>query len=317
MLIGLFTCQGGYKSQFDLQLTKTYDYIKLDNMFLDEVYCSNWENVGFDTNKLEWNEYTCFLGEFKDSLECGNFHGIAGKDITHIAFLKRLAYSDDDWVTLDILEYNMNDKVHLYTIYDKLAFAGEYEYGIQPLVIEEGHCYGDCLKGEITSKIEPFDFSNLFITDGKTTVCLKFELDYGDIKNNISQSEHLTIGRKYPVIQQIAETDYDSGSITAKILSYGSTNGSSRLNNVEDFKLCSSIKSFLNKGKNLLMKDGNGLKYIVVTKNVNIKTTKEFGGGFLDLSFDWIQQGDGMNNQDLIDTDLLKDFTYYPLLESW
>ena len=311
MLIGVGTVGQSYNGAFNARLTNTYDYIRLDNMVLDEIYASNWEDIGFDTPKLEWSEYTCFLGEFKNSLECGNFKGIEGNDITHIAFLKREAYTDNDWVTLDILPYDHEAKTHLYKIKDTLAFAGEYEYGIQPLVIEEGCTYSNCMKGEITSVIAKVEFNNLFITDGDNIVCLKFELDYGTIKNTNYKSKYETIGRKKPIFQKIAETDYDEGTIKAKVLSYESQQG--KLNNVADWKVVNAIKNMINSNRSLLMKDGNGLRYIFVGQNVQIGTTKEFQGGFLDIQFDWTDVGDGMNTEDLIDNDLLKDFSGYPL----
>ena len=80
-----------------------------------------------------------------------------------------------------------------------------------------------------------------------------------------------------------------------------------------DWKVVNAIKNMINSNRSLLMKDGNGLRYIFVGQNVQIGTTKEFQGGFLDIQFDWTDVGDGMNTEDLIDNDLLKDFSGYPL----
>lgn len=312
MLIGIHNFGNCATSAFDIHLSREYNYIKCDNMILEEIHAMIEDEGGFDTNKTVWGNTTLFLGEFQNSLECGNMRSIEGKDITHIAFLKRKHDSGEEWITLDVQPYDYDSDNHLYSAVDMLAYADdEYDYGVMPLIIEDGETYANALTGEVNYDSVTPKFVNLFITNGQETICLKVELDYGSTNHNTTESQHITFGRRFPIIQSFHSTDYANGQIKSVILSMESSVWGV-LDNPADRRLFNQIKDFFRNNDSLLMKDGNGLKYIVHISDIKETGDKRLGNGLLEISFNWTQIGDALNNDDLVENFLLTDFSNYP-----
>ena len=104
VLVGIETFENARTSTFDENLASSHNYIKCDNMILDENICDiNAREMVYDLDKKVWDEYTEFLARFQGDLEAGNIKGVDGLYPTHIVFKKRLK-GKSDWVVIAIRE---------------------------------------------------------------------------------------------------------------------------------------------------------------------------------------------------------------------
>jgi len=146
----------------------------------------------------------------------------------------------------------------------------------------------------------------LWIVDSDESYRLFYDVEYGDIShiNNISEIELLE--RQYPMTNSTI-LEYDTGSNSAVIVADKTGKDGVNVDYLGDRKLIDKVVKFLRNRKPKVMKDGNGVKKIVITKNVSESSKDGFKGGICTISFDWVEIGNATLTEDLVKNGLLPE----------
>ena len=299
MLVGIETFENARTSTFDENLASSHNYIKCDNMILDEIICdNNADEMVYDLDKKVWDEYTEFLARFQGDLEAGNIKGVGGEYPTHIVFKKRLK-GKSDWVVIAIREYNRH-KRNEYIIFDYLAFSGEeYEYAVFPAIYNpETDTYKE---GEPTiNSITPF-FVGIFICDLNKSVQIKYEPEVNNKRYNRLESTLQPLGRQFPIVQRVGNVRYSNGQMSFMLLSENTINNVHGVDTLEDTKYANEVVDWIDDGNAKIVKDGNSRKDMMYINNVQLDGDDKFEGGLPTISFQWMEIGSVFSQKDMSD----------------
>lgn len=230
----------------------------------------------------EWDFFTIMNAGFNGNINAGNTDFI----ITEISAIKikRRIVGTFDWLTL--FEFPINSTADLklavkdfYNVNDE-----DYEYAIVPIM---SSVEGNYLTNEVHS-----EFDGVFICDKDDIFKFYEGVQYGTKESVQKIGVYEPIGNKYPIVVSNASTDYEAGSITATILdpTYSTTRQINRKKGVDYQNI---LNVFLKNKKAKIIKDWNGNIYLVkVIGNPSTSYRNDIGMGVVDLSFNWVEQGD-------------------------
>lgn len=108
-----------------------------------------------------------------------------------------------------------------------------------------------------------------------------------------SSAVYVPYGSKFPFVAYNAVTNYDTGSITAVLLSPTSNSEThSSLDRKAQVKLIEEFNTWLTNGRAKILKDFNGkLKLINVINPVPNSYYKELGNGLASTTFNFVEVG--------------------------
>lgn len=293
MTIGLDCIGGSSSGTFDCRASmQSFEYIELRNGIFDEWKIDS-ELVLFTPEQKAWDYDTMLLATFNNTLEAGNVSN-EGREIESLRF-KRRSKNRLKWTTFAELNYSTH-QTH-YGVYDRLVQGQEeYEYCVVP--VSQG------IEGRETIQDVVCDFDGLWLVDNDMGYKLTYDLNYGGITYKQQTSILETLEHQYPFFMTNS-ISYKQGSITSKVVTTKSADTM-----IVDFyserQLREKIFEFMSDRKPKILKDYLGRYYLVVLSGVRETPDSRFGGGLVDISFDWMEIGDANNTKDLEDMGLLQ-----------
>lgn len=293
MTIGLDCVGGSDYGLFDCRASmQSFDYLEIRNGIFDEWKIDS-ELILFTPEQKHWDYDTMLLATFNNTLEAGNVSN-EGREIEYLRF-KRRSKNRLKWTTFAQLSYSTH-QTH-YSVFDRLVQGQEeYEYCVVP--VSQG------IEGRETIQDVVCDFDGLWLVDNEMGYKLMYDLNYGSISYTQQTAVLETLEYQYPFFMTNS-INYKRGSITAKIVTTKSADDM-----IVDFyserQLRERMFEFVSNRKPKILKDFLGRYYLVMLSGVRETPDSRFGGGLVDVSFDWMEIGDANNTKDLEDMGLLQ-----------
>ena len=151
-----------------------------------------------------------------------------------------------------------------------------------------------------TVEITP-EWGKYFLSDKTHNFPLNYAVLYSNHTQNIQNGVFLPIGAKYPIITQNGEGNYKSGSLQFTVLGY-QYEIDKRLDRISMTKERDDMLAFLTNGKAKCLTDFNGNIFIIkVINSPQISYDSRWGNNIPTISFDWVEQGEYNNYDDMLD----------------
>lgn len=261
--------------------------VNVANAIFDNVTITKNTTSSYTTDiPVEWTLETQLNATFNDTINAGNINYVIS-EISSIK-VKRRVKGTFDWMTLFNVSVN--------SIYDvdfvKYDYTNqndvEYEYAIVPII---GTIEGEYSISEITSS-----FYGIFITDNNSYYKFLENTKYSNNERVRMSGLYQPYGSKYPISVHNGLVDYEKGNLSGDVIllennELDRTGTINRLNN---------IKNFLKNNNAKILKDFNGNIWMIqIDGNIGVNYYSEFGMGFANINFNWVEIGDVNNSKDL------------------
>ena len=156
----------------------------------------------------------------------------------------------------------------------------------------------------ITNKIYS-QFNGVFIADINNIFKYYAGVEYGDSIRVNPTAVFEPIGSKYPIVVSNGLTNYESGSVSGRVILdqdlYNST-----IDRFSELTYRNELVNFLTNKRAKVLKDWNGNIYLmIVMGNPVIKFDNNLGMGLADVGFEWTEIGDVNNKNDLYRTGMI------------
>lgn len=248
--------------------------------------------------QTDWDIYTVLLATFNNTLIAGSID-YSSDDIDSIR-IKRRKLGDYQWQTIHEQKIdNVND----------LAFSGEdyfamnnteYEYAWVPVLSGTEGDY-------ITQTIESV-FRGVYIADADTIYKFAAGVSYGPSEQTQLVATYNPLGKKYPIYVSNGTTNYQTGSLTAKII--GNYEDTHIFNRKEMVEQKNSLMAWLTNKRAKVLKDFNGNIFLVyITGSPSVTYDAQWGNGMMEISFQYGEVGNVDDEEDMRNVGL------YPLIE--
>lgn len=242
-----------------------------------------------------WDFLTIMDANFNGSIDAGNIN-IALEQLESIR-VKRRVQGTFDWITLyDIpindvedMKFSVNDTFNVNNV--------TYEYALVPVM---AGAEGDYVFSAIDSV-----FDGVFVCDQETIYRFYAGVGYGTIKTVQLTGIFEPMGAQYPIVVTNAAINYQSGKFSGTLFPNDFyTNGTIDREEIVSYR--NAVLSFLTNKKAKILKDWNGNCWLmIVTGDIFSKYKDNYGMGIIDVSFDWTEQGNPNNQQDLYNSGII------------
>ena len=232
-----------------------------------------------------------------------NFNGSVDNEIESLNYTKALLQRKDDtmltWWNLQEISISAGDVAQI-----------DYNDGFLPSGIKQ--TYGLTIyKDDIPSKTYTVDvvpkWGRVFLSDKDESYKLNYAVIYSNGSQNIQNGALMPIGTKYPIVIQNAVGNYKSGSLQFKVLGY-QFDIDRRLDRNSIVEQTNDILAFLANGKPKCIKDYNGNIYICkVINSPQISYDANWGNGITTISFDWVEQAQYNNYDEMLETGIINN----------
>lgn len=278
--------------------------ITVKNAIFDELYIT--QDIAYDitdTLPLAWdNDNSIIIAKFQNNLIGGDIDEAIIDVLDNLASVrikKRKTGSLDayNWLTIAEKSIDNIDKIDFYIEDITCANDTEYEYAWVP-VLKNG------TEGEYITKSIISKFKGTILGDSNIRYAFDADVEYGSISHNQRVGVFEPYGRKYPIYVSNAETNYENGSLTARIIgSYLTTNKWDYRELVENKQ---SVMKFLTNRHAKVLKDTYGnIWLIMVVDNPAVLYDNGTGNSMMKVSFNWSEIGDVNDNKDLTNSGLV------------
>lgn len=268
--------------------------VKIQNAIYNDFLISSDVNSNYSvTPPTAWDIYTILWATFNNTINAGSVDLDVG-DIVAIR-IKRRKLGEFDWFTIYEKEINdVND--FAFSGNDYFAQYGEeYEYAWVPVLQTDtqGELEGNYITNSIESK-----FNGVFVCDADTIHKLYAGVAYGTSQQTQQVGIYNPIGKKYPIYVTNGANNYQTGSVTSKIVgNYENTGVFDRKEMVQEKN--NLIKWLTNK-KAKIIKDYNGNIWLVfITGAPSVSYDSQWGNGMMEMSFQWGEIGDPNDVKDM------------------
>jgi hypothetical protein len=236
-----------------------------------------------------WDIYTILLATFDNTLNAGSITDYSVGDIDSIR-IKRRKLGEFNWET--IYERKITNSYDLvFSGEDNFAMnETEYEYAWVPVV---GNVEGNYSVSSIESK-----FKGVFIADADTIYKFAAGVGYGPSEQTQLVATYNPLGKKYPVYVSNGATNYQTGSLTAKII--GNYENTHVFNRKEMVEQKNNLLKWLTNKRAKVLKDFNGNIWLIyITGSPSITYNTQWGNNMMEVSFQYGEIGDIDNSEDM------------------
>lgn len=267
------------------------DTMRLRNGIFDHLNVLNSLHIAsgvFDVNKPEdWTTATLLNATFDDTLNGGSIGEYVG--FVDRLEVQRKEEGSNDWITLQkIYKDPITDEIQIpFTFIDTYTKNNtRYKYQVLPIDINGNP--GTALQSDVISF-----FNDAYIADESHIYKITYDYSVNSMQKNNISTLYTPYGSEFPFVAFNAKTKYDSGSITAVLLSPTSkSKTSSFLDRNSQSTLVEEFNSWLANGRPKILKDFNGLfKIVVVINPISNTYYKELGNGLASTSFEIVEVG--------------------------
>lgn len=271
------------------------DMLKIGNGIFDNLNLSKDTTIPYSTTVPTWETKTILCINFN-----GNINNNGAPHYTKLV-LKRKDESLLTWIPLYEIEVVGSQSTYI-DFNDSFVPTGvEQTYALVTYI-------DDVPSDPYEIKITPI-WGKYFLSDSDNRFVLNYAVIYSNNNQNIQNGVFMPIGAKYPIIVQNGEGNYRSGSVQFKVLGY-QYEMDKRLNRLSIKKQLDDILKFLTNGKAKCLTDFNGNIYIFkVINSPQISYDANWGNGIATVSFDWVEQTEYNNYEDMLELGLFKLIT--------
>lgn len=275
----------------------TINSITLKNGIMDRFEMSK-KVIDLPTNFWQWDYDTILDAHFNGTVDAGNSGDLESiaQNITSVK-IKRRVQGTFDWLTLkEIPVSNPEDLIFIFNDTLNLNYT-DYEYAWVPVM--EG------VEGNYQTQTVSSKFQGVFICDLDTVYKFYMGVSYGDTTRVQKVGTFEPFGQQYPVIVSNGAINYETGSVSGRIMSpdYTTTGVIDRQEIVAEKKI---LLDFLTNKKAKVLKDWNGNMWLlIVTGTPKVSYDSNYGMGMMTASFDWTEIGDPTNQQDLYNSGII------------
>ena len=271
---------------------KTIDSIKLRNAIFDYLYGTY--SININPNKpLEWNFSTIMFAQFMNTLNAGNL----SENLSNISAVNVVRTNIDTGDKITVYEKAINNPTVEDFNFIFKDFAGKnggrYVYSVIP-VLKSGISSSSVQTDPVTVQ-----FKNVFLSDNTYSYEMVADVKYGNGTQKINVGTFEPIGRKYPVYVSNADTNYQIGSVSSKVI--GNYFDLKEFNKQDITKQKDEILKFLTNRKPKILKDTNGNMWLIaITGAPSIEYDNKYNAGIMDISFNFMEIGDATNEKDMM-----------------
>lgn len=265
------------------------DSVKLQNAEYRGLYITQDVNSPYSTDiPTEWDFYTLLLANFNGNINGGSVdYDLEQLDSIRI---KRRKKGTFDWELI----YEQLTSVPADLRFSNIDYFGadntEYEYAWIPVL--NGN-EGEYIQEEIKSK-----FNGVFICDTDTIFKLYAGVAYGTSQQFQQVGVYNPLGRKYPIYVSNGLNNYQTGSVTAKIVGdYETTGIFDRKKMVEEKNAL--LKWLTNKKAKILKDNNSNIWLCFITETPSVSYDSQWGNGMMEISFQYGEIGDAENIEDM------------------
>lgn len=267
------------------------DSVMIQNAYYDNLFITKEVTNGYSMEIPEsWDIYTILLAGFDNTLKAGSID-YSLEDIDYIR-IKRRKFGEFDWETI------FQKKID--TLQD-LVFSGEdyfainnteYEYAWVPVL---SNTEGNYIVHQIESK-----FRGVFIADADVIYKLSAGVSYGPSEQTQLVAVYNPLGKKYPIYVSNGATNYQTGSVTAKII--GNYENTHTFNRKEMVEYKNALLKWLTNKRAKVLKDFNGNIWLIyITGSPSVTYDVQWGNNMMEVSFQYgevgnVEEGNDMRN---------------------
>lgn len=256
--------------------------VMIENAMYDNLFITQDTTSPYDIAIPEqWDIYTILLANFNNNLSGGSVD-YSIEDIDSIR-IKRRKLGSFNWETI------FQKKID--TLSD-LIFSGEdyfaineteYEYAWVPVL---ANTEGNYIIEQIESK-----FKGVYVADADTIYKLSTGVGYGPSEQTQLVSIYNPLGKKYPIYVSNGATNYQTGSLTAKII--GNYDNTHVFNRKEMVEQKNALLKWLTNKRAKVLKDFNGNIWLIyITGSPSITYNTQWGNNMMEISFQYGEIGD-------------------------
>lgn len=280
--------------------------IQIQNAIFDDLYITSDVSTNYITTEpTEWDDDTLLWAKFDGNLIGGNLDDAVREILEQIDAIriKKRTVGEFEWTT--IAEYKVGNLNEINFKFNDVTGANGvmYEYAWIP-VLKNGS-EGQYITNQILS-----EFNNIVVGDQNTVFVFRAEVEYGTVTHVQKVGAFEPYGRRYPIVVTNAETNYEQGGFSARLLgtTYSLTNIFRQ--NMQTAKEIvaekQSLMRFLTNKRAKILKDPQGNIWLIFVNDVpSITYDGNVANTMLKASFNWTEIGDATNTQDLVHTGLV------------
>ena len=269
----------------------------LTNGSYDELHIIK-DSVEIDNSieKNDWTVNTVLLAKFQNDLVAGTL-GVEGYPITIIELRKRKK-GEELWQTYFSIDYDEN--INFYTVIDKfIESEEEYEYCLRPIAINKE---GKMIYGNNTTSKEIYvSYDHAHIFDNTDEYNLIYNLQLGNITNQIGANEIQTLGSQFPYVIY-SKSNYLKGHLECLLVSEESATGAVDVKSEKVLR--DKIVSFLQNKECKIFKNTDGLYMVIKIIGTPTLTPSNEILGIYQIAFDYVEIANVNNVEELANLNL-------------
>lgn len=280
--------------------------LTVQNAIFDDLYVTSDVVTDYITTEpTEWDNDTILWAKFNGNLIGGNVAEAVQEILEQIDVIKikKRAVGSFEWTT--IAEHSVADINDMTFSFNDVTGINNtmYEYAWVPIL--KNGSEGQYITAQVLS-----EFNNIIVGDQNSVFVFKANVEYGTLTHIQKVGSFEPYGKKYPVVVTNAETNYEQGSFSARLL--GATYNAIDIfkQNLQTSKEIviekQSLMGFLTNKRAKILKDPQGNIWLIfVIDNPSITYDGNVANTMLQVGFNWSEIGDATNTQDLINAGLV------------
>lgn len=264
--------------------------VKIQNAYFKDLYITQDVNSSYNTTiPTDWDLQTLLFATFENDLNGGS----VDYDLSEIDSIriKRRRIDEYDWELI----YEVKN----ISSYADLKFSGddyfaanntEYEYAWIPVLANR--------EGEYVVKSVESKFNGVFVCDTDTIFKLYAQVGYGTSQQFQQVGVYNPLGKKYPIYVSNGANNYQTGSVTAKIV--GNYENTGIFDRKEMVRYKDAFIKWLTNKRAKVLKDSNGNMWLCfITETPSVTYDTQWGNGMMEVSFQYGEIGDANNIKDM------------------
>lgn len=256
--------------------------VMIENAMYDNLFITQDTTSPYDiTIPEQWDIYTILLANFNNNLSGGSVD-YSLEDIDSIR-IKRRKLGSFNWETIFQKKIDtLNDLIFSGEDYFAINET-EYEYAWVPVL---ANTEGNYIIEQIESK-----FRGVYVADADTIYKLSAGVGYGPSEQTQLVSIYNPLGKKYPIYVSNGATNYQTGSLTAKII--GNYDNTHVFNRKEMVEQKNALLKWLTNKRAKVLKDFNGNIWLIyITGSPSVTYNTQWGNNMMEISFQYGEIGD-------------------------
>lgn len=270
---------------------------KISNGIFDHIDITRDTTLTYTTDLPVWTYNTILDCDFNNNINGGNTN-ILLSQLQELK-IKRREKGTFNWVTLKDIPIETVADINVAYQDSFVPSFKTFQWALVPVL--NGSIEGEYVIGEL----EVF-FDGVFISNSEKIFKLYNAVVYGGTTANKNIGMLQPIGSRYPIFIDNSIVNYQTGDITGTLLGYN-FDQTRKINRADVVKQTQDFIEFLNDGTAKVITDWNGnIKLVRISPSPTISYNSSYGNGVTQVTFNWTEQGQYDNQEDLYYNNLIE-----------